>query len=1508
MSTTVDERVVGLGFDNKQFESGTRQSLETIDALKKGLNFDDSVSSLSSLSNATRSFDLSGVGGALSSISDRFSMLGIIGMSVISNLTGAVMRFGQKLVSDMLGPMRDGMKEYELQMDSVQTILANTSKDGTKLSDVTAALDELNSYADQTIYNFGQMTSNIGRFTSAGVKLDVSVSAIKGIANLAAVSGSNAQQASSAMYQLSQAISSGTIRLMDWNSVVNAGMGGKVFQDALIETARVNGVAIDDIIKKQGSFRDSLETGWLSSEIMIQTLAKFTGDLSEAQLLEIGYTKEQAVEILKMGETAKDAATKVKTLTQLKDTLKEAVQSGWAKSFQLIIGDFEQAKELFTKINDILGGYIGRSADARNETIRMWATFGGRENLINTLFNAFDSFSFVAKLAGEAFREFFPEQPVWDDILKVTKALENFSRALYGQVMIHADELKRIFSGVFAVMRMGWDVVTNLTSAFVDLFKKNVKVDGGGILESLAKIGDFFVNLQKTLDIKAAFSKGLEYLNERILSIKTELGKLVGGIKERVDKLKEIFAGFIGKIDLSPLKNWFKELFKGANIGEFKPVEAILRGFREMLFGVLDGAIKLGPKFRDFLKNTIETFKELPNGIINFFKNVDFTEIFNFVNSGLMAAILLGIRKFLSSGSEGLAGITGIFDGVKQILDGVRGALEAWQQNLQSKTLLNIALAVGLIAASLVVLSTIETDKLLGVMGAITGIFLELVTAQAAFSKIGGMSAKVGLNLIAMAISMLILSKAMVALSSIDQKALTRGTLALYGLLGGMAGFSYLMSKVQADLLKGGVGMIAVATSMLVLVEVVKKLANISPEQLAQGLIGVGVMLGEIAAFIRLIDNKGVSKGLGLLALAGAIIVLGIAVEKLGKLDVKVLQQGLIAIGAVLGGLAAFTRFSGNGANLIATALGVVILTGALILLTGVIKKLGNMSLEELGKGLGAMGVALVIIAGAMRLMPVGLVVQAVGLIIVAGALVILSEAVAKMAGMSWEEVARGLIAMAGALGIIALGLYLMTGTIPGSLALLVASAALTVLAGVMERLGAMPIQEIGLALLAIAGIFVIMGLAGLVLAPLVPILLGLGAAMLLFGAGAALVGLGLLLFSTGMMALGAGGAVAAAGIAAFITTMLAMLPTIVTILMDTLVALARGIVEAAPALFEALTVLISGILQLLIDVSPKLFKLLGILLQGLIDLINKYAPQIIDCLINLLVTLLQTIAERLPEFLQAGIDIIINLLKGIRDNIAEVVETAVEVITAFLDALGEQMPKIVDAGFDLILDFINGMNNGIEAHKWLLLNSIGALAQSIIDGLAEGISSGATKVVDAIVAMAKDAIAAAWTQFDSNSPSEEFIDLAETIPDGLVVGLKKYGYRAIEGMQDFGEKVLDSASIINSAFIGDEFSPTITPVIDMDALTKSISDTKNLLSGIPLNLEPTVGKAAAVNKALAEAEIKASPSSKEDQNGSKSGITFNQYNTSPEALNRLEIYRQTKNQLLQIQGLGVSS
>ena len=406
MSATIDERVVEMRFDNKHFESNVATSMSTLDKLKQKLNLSGASKGLEEIESASKKVNMSGLGGVVESVSAKFSAMQVIGITALANITNQAINAGKRIAAALtIDPIKSGFQEYETQINSVQTILANTSSKGATIDDVNAALDELNKYADLTIYNFTEMTRNIGTFTAAGVDLKTSVNAIQGIANLAAVSGSTSQQASTAMYQLSQALASGTVKLMDWNSVVNAGMGGEVFQNALKKTSELLGTGAEAAIDAEGSFRESLKTGWLTSEVLTETLRKFTtsgaaeyvanftglskelvdttlestdawGDetdaidkAAEALANKSGKNKDEIKSVLEMAKTAQDAATKVKTFTQLFDVLKEAAQSGWSQTWRIIIGDFEEAKALITPISDILTGFINRMSDWRNNIL-----------------------------------------------------------------------------------------------------------------------------------------------------------------------------------------------------------------------------------------------------------------------------------------------------------------------------------------------------------------------------------------------------------------------------------------------------------------------------------------------------------------------------------------------------------------------------------------------------------------------------------------------------------------------------------------------------------------------------------------------------------------------------------------------------------------------------------------------------------------------------------------------------------------------------------------------------------------------------------------------------------------------------------------------------------------------------------------------------------------------------------------------------------------------------------
>lgn len=644
MSREVDQRVVEMQFNNAQFERNTKQSLSTIEKLKAALKFDDVGDSFSGITKAAKNVNLEPVSDGANEVYYRFKALDVVAGTVLSNITAKAMTLGWTLTKALtIDPMKTGLAEYETQINSVQTILANTQKEGTNLAQVNAALDELNRYADMTIYNFTEMTRNIGTFTAAGVKLDTSVQAIKGIANLAAISGSTSQQASTAMYQLSQALAAGTVKLMDWNSVVNAGMGGQVFQDALKETARVHGVAIDEMIAKEGSFRETLQHGWLTASILTETLAKFTGDLSEEELRAIGYTEDQIDAIIKMGETANDAATKVKTFTQLIDTLKEAVQSGWTQSWEYIIGDFEEAKELWTEISDRLQTVISQSAEARNALLQ-----GGLQSGLNQFIDQgitdysdllTDMLAKIGKASGAITDEEIESAGGLAKTLKSGWLNADMLESSLLQVVKEASELSKLSDEQLESMSLSREKVNDILKQFTELEEKvqdgTISIDEfiekmnrpsgrENLIQSLFNVMDSFGKLMGT--IKGAFDEVFPPMTaETLYKITESIRDLTSNLiisDDTADKLRRTFKGLfsIAKIGVNIITTLARSIgntvraignlgvIQGA-AGQFLEITSAIGDFLSMVEEVTRGITKIGGGF-EAAASKVDSVKE----------------------------------------------------------------------------------------------------------------------------------------------------------------------------------------------------------------------------------------------------------------------------------------------------------------------------------------------------------------------------------------------------------------------------------------------------------------------------------------------------------------------------------------------------------------------------------------------------------------------------------------------------------------------------------------------------------------------------------------------------------------------------------------------------------------------------------------------------------------------------------------------------------------------------------
>lgn len=1369
MSTTVDERVVEMRFDNKQFEQNIQTSLSSLDKLKKSLNIEGAAKGLETVNDAANkcSGNMSPLSNAVETVRVRFSALEVMAITALQNITNSALAAGKNLVSAFtIDPIKSGFEEYETQINAVQTILANTSSKGTTLDQVNNALDELNHYADMTIYNFTEMTRNIGTFTAAGVDLDTSVAAIKGIANLAAVSGSNSQQASTAMYQLSQALAAGTVKLQDWNSVVNAGMGGQVFQDALKETAKVHGIAIDEMIKDEGSFRETLSKGWLTSDILTETLAKFTGDLNEDQLRTMGYTDDQIKSIIEMGKTANDAATKVKTFTQLFDTLKEAAQSGWTQSWEIIVGDFEEAKELLTEVSDTFSAVINASADARNKMLQDWKDLGGRTMMIEAVKNVFEGLVSVAKPVREAFNEIFPPM-TGKQLAEITERIRDLT-AKFKMGEESSKNLKNTFKGVFAVLDIvgqAFKAVAGGVGELIGLFLPA----GNGVLSLTGSFGEYLVKLDETVKKTDVFGKAVstvvDIVKTAITFVKTagekvkEFGKIAG---EKFDFPGfELFHSFLERVHdrMAQIGDGAGKMKSGVIVAFEMMGEALEKCKFLKVMEALWTAVKvIAGGIADAVGTMIGTLAEKLG-------DADFSGVLDVLNSIAVGGIALSISKFLKSVTEPLEGLNGVLEGVTGILDGVRGCFEAYQTNLKAGTLLKIGAAIALLAGSIVAISLIDSDKLSASLGAITVLFANLLGAMAIFNKISSDTGKVSkacTAMIAMSVAVSILAGALKKVSDLDWGELARGLVGIAGLTTIVVASSKAMASGQKQVMKGATSLIIFGTAIKILASACKDLSELQWNELGQGLTGVGVLFAEIAVFLRVakFNGKMISTATGIVILAAAMKVLASACKDFGQMDWSEIGKGLAGIGGLLAELAIFTNLAGNAKHVMSTGVALIAIGAAMKIFASAVKDFGQLQWDGIGRGLTAIGGALAEVAIAAKLMPKNMISIGTGLVIVSGALEIIANCMSKFGGMQWEEIGRGLTVMGGALAELSISLNFMKGTLGGSAALLVASTALAILAPVLSVLGALSWEAIAKGLISIAGAFTIIGVAGAVLTPLVPTILALSGAFALIGVGVLTIGAGLLAAGTGLSALaigftalataGAAGATAiVAALTVIVTGIAGLIPAVLTKVGEGIIAICKVIAAGAPAIGEAVKAVILTLIDVFVSCVPQLADGALQLVVGVLAALATYTPQIVDLAFKFLIGILEGIASNLPSLIKAGIDVLMAFFAGIVDALSGIDTGAllkgiagIGLLSAIMLALSATAALVpgamvgilgmgaVVAEMALVLAAV-GLLSKLPGLSWLigeggkLLQGIGTAIGQFVGGIVGGFMSG---------------------------------------------------------------------------------------------------------------------------------------------------------------------------------------
>lgn len=1436
--SSIDHRIVEMRFNNRDFERGISETLRSLDELKKGLNLQDGVSSLRGLQEEGNRFSLKGIADGVDTISNRFSALGAIGFTVIQDLTRSALNFAKRIGGAIITPLMEGGNRRAMNLEQAKFMFAGLGMD------VEATMESANQAVLGTAFGLDEAAKAASQFGATGMRAgDEMTTALRGISGVAAMTGSSYEDISSIFTTVA-----GNGRMMGTELLRLSGRG----INAAATLAEHFGITEQKV-------REMTSEGKISFEMFYQAMdAAFGEHSTRANETYTGSLANMKTALGRIG-----AEIHVPRLEYMRDVFNSLtpVINNIREALLPTIETFNKfAREGADKFIEYLDG-IGEIDLSLLQVIF--------PRVIRTAQAGLAAFLALIAPIKDAFLQIFPPASGATIVEFVTKIQQFVESLKMGEET--ADKVRRAFAGLFAIFGIGWEIVKTGISMLGRLF--GVATEGSGsFLDAAASLGDFLVSVHESVkagtfleDTFAKVEKALLYPINAIRWLGREILEFFGIVDDEVTGVNKL-AEF-GKT-LARVWERVVEVFKSV----YRFFEPLINGIKNLVFevgNIIKGAIEEGDWGDVAGAASVAAIGGIAFAIGNAVRRI------GWAFAGL-------VRDF-----KGNLGITNLVHSVRVVFGRLTGTLKTMQNELRAKTLVSIAIAIGILAASVAVLSTIDPDKLTYATVAMASMFAMLGFSLAGFQKVMGkgfaniISTTTGLVLLSVAV--LILSSALKSMSGLDWDEMLIGLGGVIGLLGGLVATVALLKKEAPSLIAFGVGTITLAAGIKILASAVSDLGEMNWDEMLIGLGGVLALIGGVVAASNFMGNpvKLIGTAIAMVILGGAMKIIANAIKDFVGIDG--VAEGLLAMGGALVSIAIGMSLMPKGMILQAAAL--IIISQALTFISDVLREMASMSWEEIGKASTMLLAALGLIAAGMYVMA-GALPGAAALIVVAGALRIMMPALTEMSEMSWEGIGKASTMLLAALGLIAAGMYVMVGALPGALALVVVAAGLNVLIPPLQAMAKMSWGEIGTGLAVLAGTLAIIAGAGMLLVPALPGLLGLGAAIALIGAGTLAAGVGITAFAVG----------------------LGLLVTAALLGGDALTELAETVAGVIPTMAKGLAEGLLEFVKTLADGAPEFFEAMKTLLGELLTAIDEMTPQIKETLSGLITLLVDLIREKVPEFSDAGLDILKGVLAGIEEDIEEITATALRIVSNFIDGVAEGLPDIIDSGWNLIITFIDSMAESIEDNLDDLKAAGQRLGWAILEGMSGGLVS--SKRINDITSKAKSigekAVNAVKNVLRIKSPSRVFREIGGQTTEGLSLGLmdmadnverssERVGSSAMEALR----KAVSGASTILDSDM--EMAPTIRPVLDLSEVRKGSGEIGDIFKSN--NITPIVSfeKAnviSAETKAaqLRRAEVAEDAPSTRDSNGES--YIFNQYNTSPKALSSGEIYRQTNNQL----------
>lgn len=1473
MSTEVENRVLDMKFNNAAFEKGAATTLGTLEKLKAKLNFTGAANGLKGLQTAGNKFNLNNVSnnlsamnknmnslqttgsrfdlknmvGSVAQVTKGFSVMNIAGVTAIATIVNKAVNAGIQLVKSFtIAPLSAVFSQYQQQINATQTILANTAASGATLGSVTKTLEKMNVYANKTIYNFSDMATNLGTFTSAGIKLGPASEAIEGLSNVAAAAGASTQQAAGAMYQISQALGRGKVTAQDWNSVVSAGMASSNFKNAILETAKAMGTlkmpktqTIEQWTKAGGNFQEAMSKGQITSQVLITTLQAMTGNMTDAQLAAKGYNKQQIKSLQAMADQAAAAAKNVKTVTALVDNLQQGVGSAYAEVFKTIMGDLPTATKNLTKLSEVLTHIFVDPINKLNTFIKGFIALKGREEVIYILHNLFLALGNVLKPIGKAFREVFPPASA-----KKFRDLAVTLKFMTSHLIANKEEMnniQKVFRGIFTVLKFGLGIIGAVIKVVFTLIRSFSSLVPG-IIALAGALGQFIFKLNGVSHGGDIMKKFFDILNGANSKVLVPFLKFISKIAEA---LAALLQG-----DVSGFQTRITSAF--GSVGKF------VNSLRDKIVNLLDKLAHGGNVVGEFLANFGSSALTSSSGFVRAIGSIAATvgQFIGEFTSGAAEKVVAAVTKI----SEATANMFTSFSFKKPDLKFASFADEAEAGATSGTRSLNklkvVGEAVGSIITSILKALSAVASVIAPAVKGLSGIFTTILDKIKEY--IAGMDFQDALALLNTGF-LIALYKSIQ--SVVGKFNATLG--ALENLFDSAAGtldqLTASLKTMQNSVRVKMVRNIAIAVALLA--AAVYVLAKIDPKKLAIAIGALTALFVQVIAALAVITKfnllgpKGLTQtGAALILIATAMVIMTQAVRILGKMDVDELKQGLWAIGLVLLALGAAAKIMSGAVGILATAAGLYIISAALLMFAGVIVLYSKIDWGTFGHGITIAAGSLLILGLAMNAFPPHMIATSLGLVAMAFALTILAKALKTMGRMSKGEIAKSLITLAGALTILVVAVLALNAGQQGVVVLLALAVALRILVPALKALGEMSLWEIVKALIALAGFFLIIGGAAIVLTPVIPLIAALAVALGLLGIALLGVGLGTFLFAKAL-----------------------------ELMVHIGIAAITAFLQALPLFVQQLGNIFLAAIKVIGDATPKFVAALVKIVLAVIDGLNKIIPKVIDLIGNFIIKLADKAVEMAPHLVDAGFKIVLAFLRGLDEHIDEITTRGTNIILKFMKAIQDQAGPLADQAFETIIDFINAISNAIDEHAGDLQRAGGRLAASVLNGFTFGLSGKAGGLV-------KDALGGLGIG-DGNKDVKPLEPIAprtsKTTTKATEVPVKPVAPSG--STTQFGNSL---RRMVQSLAQDIEVAPTITPVVDLSQFRKDSLEMARIVAASDMSPVVSYQQAAAIADETEAAKENATDAQTVNQ------VSLVQNNYSPEALSTGDIYRKTNNQL----------